>query len=133
MKVAHVSHPEGERTAVRTAEEVRKHARGHTLATLVRRDGWTVPADDGRVDPDSIALILKAGNPGVRVQAVIGLDGSATDPAMEHTDRDGGWRRLHESEQGPGRESLTEAVRWIWNDSRNGIDNDRRKADEVGD
>ena len=84
----------GETRTCRTAAEVLAHLAEGIHARLVRREGWTAPEDDGRIEPDSGSLVLNPQNPGVRLTAQIGIDGTWVEPRLEHTAADGTWREL---------------------------------------
>ena len=93
-RAATVRNVAGHPTPCRTTEDVATHLRTEIHARLVRREGWTVPDDDGRIEPDTASLVLNPQNPGVRLTAQIGIDGSWVEPRLEHTASDGQWRTL---------------------------------------
>ena len=84
----------GHPTPCRTTQDVATYLRTEIHARLVRREGWTVPEDDGRIEPDTASLVLNPNNPGVRLTAQIGIDGTWVEPRLEHTASDGQWQTL---------------------------------------
>ena len=76
-------------SVVRSESDLDRHLRELPETVMVRRDGWTLPERDGRVEPDRACLLLSGNGPTVQVTAEIGMDGQLVNGVLIYVDPTG--------------------------------------------